>query len=673
MSRFRAQYRWRHNISVTMYHKRLIIGVHSTKLKSQFGSQVGSSYFRQMANYYAFLILFVLSHSLPLSYEDDGTSYHTICPSSFDCQNLGYLRFPFYTSENSACGLCKVYCNESDPKIQLRENYPSYDLVQVMFGGSDAVLVRDNDFAIQISSQSCDSLMYSFPPNSSSISYIIYPPTLAVLSCAKIPGIDQIVDEYFEKEGEYYGFKSCNDYNYYYTYSNGYLSANPNVPPLCSVILLPGNSPSMVPRGNDTDFNNLFTLLRPELNLVLQVSDACQECHRRGGQCSNDNQEFRCAYGSRIMKKENRRNIVIKSALATFGIGTVIILILLTLCFRFKILSRYNTEKYINLEAFIKNHEALAPKRYSYSHVKKMTESFKVKIGEGGYGSVYRGALHNGNLVAVKVLNELKGNGEDLVNELASISMTSHVNIVSLLGFCFEGRHRALIYEYMSNGSLEKFIYNRSSTIGSQLEWEKLYEIVVGIGRGLEYLHRGCNTQILHFDIKPHNILLDKDFCPKISDFGLAKLCPEKRSVISMSGMRGTPGYIAPEVFSRNFGGVSHKSDVYSYGMMVLEMVGGRRNVVVEVNHTSNMFFPHWIYKQLASDKNIGLSGILNDEDKERVTKMVFVSLWCIQSDPSSRPSMSKVLDMLEGDLESIQIPPKPFLFSPPKSPDSHQ
>ncbi|KVF11006.1 Protein kinase, catalytic domain-containing protein, partial [Cynara cardunculus var. scolymus] len=208
----------------------------------------------------------------------------------------------------------------------------------------------------------------------------------------------------------------------------------------------------------------------------------------------------------------------------------------------------------------------------------------------------------------------------------------------------------------MPNGSLEKFVCNRGSAIGSQLEWEKLYEIVVGIGRGLEYLHRGCNTQILHFDIKPHNILLDKDLCPKISDFGLAKLCPEKRSVISMSGMRGTPGYIAPEVFSRNFGGVSHKSDVYSYGMMVLEMVGGRRDVVVEVNDTSNMFFSHWVYKQLVSNKNLGLSGILNEEDKERVTKMVFVGLWCIQADPSSRPSMSKQSLCLDPNYEACVL-----------------
>ena len=184
--------------------------------------------------------------------------------------------------------------------------------------------------------------------------------------------------------------------------------------------------------------------------------------------------------------------------------------------------------------------------------------------------------------MAVKVLNGLKDGGEEFINEVATISRTSHVNVVMLLGYCFEGRHRALIYEFMPNGSLDKFIYDGKSSTYRQLGWEALDKIAVGIARGLEYLHRGCNARILHFDIKPHNILLDEDFCPKISDFGLAKLCSRKESIISLLGTRGTVGYIAPEVFCRNFGGVSHKSDVYSYGMMVLEMVGVRKNIDAE-------------------------------------------------------------------------------------------
>ena len=315
---------------------------------------------------------------------------------------------------------------------------------------------------------------------------------------------------------------------------------------------------------------------------------------------------------------------------------------------------RKKTESYRNVETFLENFGSLAPKRYCYSDVRKMTNSFKYKLGEGGYGSVYKGKLDNGNLIAVKVLQESKGNGEEFVNEVASISRTSHVNVVTLLGFCFEGRERALIYEFMPNGSLEKFVYDGISSTNRQLGWDKSYHIAIGIARGLEYLHRGCNTRILHLDIKPHNILLDEDFIPKISDFGLAKLCPGKESAVSLLNARGTIGYIAPEVFCRNFGRVSHKSDVYSYGMMVLEMVGGRKNIEVVVGHTSEIYFPDWIYKKLESNKELRMYGIMNKDENVYARKMIIVSLWCIQSDPSIRPSMSRVVEMLEGSLESL-------------------
>ncbi|BFG25324.1 hypothetical protein CerSpe_115980 [Prunus speciosa] len=207
---------------------------------------------------------------------------------------------------------------------------------------------------------------------------------------------------------------------------------------------------------------------------------------------------------------------------------------------------KYKRDEF-DVEAFIRNYGSLTPKQYTYANVKKMTDFFKDKIGKGGYGTVYKGRLPDGLLVAVKVLSESTGNGEDFVNEVASIGRTSHVNIVTLSGFCYERDKRALIYEFMPNGSLDNFIHKHGSEMANfRLEWKTLSEIAVGIARGLEYLHRGCNTRILHFDIKPHNILLDKDFCPKISDFGLAKLCKTKDSIVSMMGARGTAGYIAP-------------------------------------------------------------------------------------------------------------------------------
>ncbi|XP_035547541.1 PR5-like receptor kinase [Juglans regia] len=324
-------------------------------------------------------------------------------------------------------------------------------------------------------------------------------------------------------------------------------------------------------------------------------------------------------------------------------------------------------------EEMIKNYGSIAPKRYTYSEVRKLTNSFRDKVGQGGFGVVYKGKLpdSDGRIVAVKVLSEAKGNGEEFINEVASISRTSHVNIVNLLGFCYERNKRALIYEFVSNGSLDKFIYDEGTSVTNcHLDSRTMFQIAVGVARGLEYLHRGCRTRILHFDIKPHNILLDEDLCPKISDFGLAKLCKTKESIVSMTGMRGTTGFIAPEVFSRNFGAVSHKSDVYSYGMLILEMVGGRKNFQSGASHTSQIYFPHWIYNKMQQEESlVNTFGDITDVEEDTIKKMIIVSVWCIQTNPSDRPSMAKVIEMLEGTLLSLQFPPKPFLDSPTRSP----
>ncbi|RCV26852.1 hypothetical protein SETIT_5G278500v2 [Setaria italica] len=312
------------------------------------------------------------------------------------------------------------------------------------------------------------------------------------------------------------------------------------------------------------------------------------------------------------------------------------------------------------IESFLQKNGNLHPKRYSYADVKRMTKSFAVKLGQGGFGAVYKGNLSNGSQVAVKMLKDVKGDGEEFMNEVASISRTSHVNVVTLLGFCLEGSKRALIYEYMPNGSLERYVFSSNLNSENTLSWEKLFDIAIGIARGLEYLHRGCNTRIVHFDIKPQNILLDHDFRPKISDFGLAKLCLNKESVISIGGARGTIGYIAPEVYSRQFGIVSSKSDVYSYGMMVLEMIGVRDKNINADSESSSQYFPQWIYEHV--DEYCISASEINGETTELVRKMIVVGLWCIQVSPTDRPTMTRVVEMLEGSTSNLELPPKVLL-----------
>ncbi|CAN6933846.1 unnamed protein product [Brassica oleracea] len=364
-------------------------------------------------------------------------------------------------------------------------------------------------------------------------------------------------------------------------------------------------------------------------------------------------------------------------------IAGVIILILLVLALFLQILrqrkrktsddmSKQNPEALIlqnNLRTLNPQQDvkALIPlKQYSYANVKRITKSFAEVVGQGGFGTVYRGTLCDGRSVAVKILKNSKGNnGEDFINEVSSMSQTSHVNIVTLLGFCSEGSKRAILYEFLENGSLDNFISSKRS---SNMDWKKLYEISLGVARGLEYLHHGCRTRIVHFDIKPQNVLLDDNLCPKVSDFGLAKLCEREESILSLLETRGTIGYIAPEVFSKVYGGVSYKSDVYSYGMLVLEMIGARTKTSTEdtSSSTSSMYFPEWIYRDLEKGDNARLieDGI-NNEEEEIVKKMTLVGLWCIQSWPSSRPTMNRVVEMMEGNLNSLELPPRPVLQTP--------
>ncbi|MED6120970.1 hypothetical protein PIB30_025747 [Stylosanthes scabra] len=319
------------------------------------------------------------------------------------------------------------------------------------------------------------------------------------------------------------------------------------------------------------------------------------------------------------------------------------------------------------VENLIRSYDSLSLKRYTYKEVKKMTNSFHNKLGEGGYGIVYKASLVDGQQVAVKILKESKGSVEEFIDEVFIISRTSHVNIVLLLKFCYEKNKRALVYEFMHNDSLDKFTCKKkSSNIVCCLDWNTLYQISIGVARGLEYLHHGCNTRILHLDIKPQNILLDEYFCPKIADFGLAKICKKDQSIVSILGTRGTPGYIAPEVFSRSYGRVSHKSDVYSYRMLILEMIGRRHNYeIVESNSSEEICFPDLIYDDLEQGNILARFYLQTEEEKDLVLKMILVSLWCIQPNPLDRPSINKVIEMLEGPIESLPYPPKPNLFSP--------
>lgn len=313
-----------------------------------------------------------------------------------------------------------------------------------------------------------------------------------------------------------------------------------------------------------------------------------------------------------------------------------------------------------NVEKFLEYQQGLAPRRYSYTEIIAFTRNFREKLGEGGFGSVYKGTILSIRHIAVKILGSSQLHDEEFINEVSTLCKVHHKNIARLIGYCSEGPIRALIYEYMPNGSLDKHIFSTGETNNNSqpFPWEKLKEIALGVARGIDYLHRECDMKIIHFDIKPHNVLLDDKFIPKISDFGLAKLYPKDFSLVSVSIAKGTAGYIAPELLSRNFGAISDKSDVYSFGMLLLDMTGGKRIWDPEMNSTSQRYYPTWIYDQLVQYREYEVSS----EIAEMEAKLATIGLWCIQIKPSDRPSMSKVVEMLaEDSLNRLTMPPRPF------------
>ncbi|KAL5567255.1 hypothetical protein UlMin_030419 [Ulmus minor] len=296
---------------------------------------------------------------------------------------------------------------------------------------------------------------------------------------------------------------------------------------------------------------------------------------------------------------------------------------------------------------------------FTYAELEKATNRFNEELGKGAFATVFKGVLAfgNKNLVAVKKMNNMVIHGEkEFDAEVSSIGGTNHKNLVKLIGFCNEGQHRILVYEFMSNGSLSSFLFGTSRP-----NWSHRMQIAMGIARGLFYLHEECSNQIIHCDIKPQNVLLDDYLTARIADFGLAKILKMDQTRTTTQ-IRGTRGYVAPEWF-RNMP-VTTKVDVYSYGILLLELVCCRKNFDAGATDENQMILADWAYDCYIDGK---LDQLMENDDEakhdmKRVEKFVMVAIWCIQEDPSLRPTMKKVTQMLEGTIQ-VSIPPNPSSF----------
>ncbi|XP_037471375.1 cysteine-rich receptor-like protein kinase 6, partial [Triticum dicoccoides] len=279
------------------------------------------------------------------------------------------------------------------------------------------------------------------------------------------------------------------------------------------------------------------------------------------------------------------------------------------------------------------------------------------RLGEGGFGVVYKGDLPGGQEIAVKRLSKTSRQGiEELKTELLLVAKLNHKNLVRLVGVCLEKREKILVYEYMPNRSLDTFLFDTEKV--KELDWSKRFKIISGIICGLQYLHEDSQLKIVHRDLKARNILLDSDYNPKISDFGLAKIFGGDQSKIVTHRIAGTYGYMSPEYAMR--GQYPTKSDVFSIGVLILEIITGRRNYNTEQDDLINVTWEHWTREKAIELIDKSLS---NCCPIDQFLKFMHIGLLCVQQKPADRPSMSAVNFMLSSN--EVHLPPltRPAFF----------
>ncbi|KAK9681718.1 hypothetical protein RND81_10G022700, partial [Saponaria officinalis] len=302
--------------------------------------------------------------------------------------------------------------------------------------------------------------------------------------------------------------------------------------------------------------------------------------------------------------------------------------------------------------------------QFNFKEIRIATENFSIdnKLGEGGFGAVYKGKLKNVQEIAVKRLSTNSGQGiKEFKTEVLLVAKLQHRNLVRLLGFCLRAREKLLVYELLPNSSLDKVLLDPNKQ--QSVDWETRYKIIAGIARGLLYLHEDSRLKIIHRDLKSSNILLDQTMEPKISDFGLARLVGADQIQADTNRIVGTYGYMAPEYAMT--GRFSVKSDVYSFGVIVLEIVSGHK-----CNSTAFPFdeesLPQRAWRLWNTDKALQLvdSRLGGNFSSVEVTRCVHIALLCIQEDGNKRPTMAPIVSALSGHPVELAVPTPPQLVT---------
>ncbi|XP_026394162.1 putative cysteine-rich receptor-like protein kinase 35 [Papaver somniferum] len=338
-----------------------------------------------------------------------------------------------------------------------------------------------------------------------------------------------------------------------------------------------------------------------------------------------------------------------------------VITVLSTITFWFSCFGRKRTktQKFDNVDDELHSTEL----QFNFSTLSAATDNFSEanKLGEGGFGSVYKGTLSDRHEIAVKRLSKNSGQGEqEFKNEVTLVAKLQHRNLARLLGFCIDGEEKLLIYEFMPNASLGQFLFDPNKC--TLLDWARRYKIIGGIARGLLYLHEEFRLKIIHRDLKASNILLDIDINPKIADFGMARLFMLNQTQANTSRVVGTFGYMAPEYAMR--GQFSVKSDVFSFGVLVLEILSGQKNCSYESDVSQDLLSHAWKHWKNGSALEMLDSTIKDTCSRGEAMRCIHIGLLCVQENVADRPTMPTVLLMLNSYSVSLDLPSAPAFYA---------
>ncbi|XP_073056028.1 cysteine-rich receptor-like protein kinase 44 isoform X1 [Primulina eburnea] len=392
-----------------------------------------------------------------------------------------------------------------------------------------------------------------------------------------------------------------------------------------------------------------------EMGVVIQGGRETQFRHLLSGGPGREEVEEAIEHlSSSIGKKDASRTRIIIAVVVS-----IVVCITLAVCAGILLIKRTKKQNKEELESThgINFAESL---QYDFSEIKAATDGFSDtnKLGQGGFGVVYKGKLSNGCDIAVKRLSIDSGQGDiEFKNEVLLVAKLQHRNLVRLLGFSIEGRERLLVYEFVENASLDRYIFDPIERMN--LDSGKRYKIIGGIARGLLYLHEESRLKIIHRDLKANNILLDGDMNPKISDFGMARLFAADETQAHTNRIVGTYGYMSPE-YAR-YGHFSVKSDVFSFGVLVLEIVSGQKNISdqnwEDMDDLLNKGWKSWrqgVAENLIDPVLRTSSSAIHD-----MLRCIHIGLLCVQDNPVDRPTMSSVVLMLSSF--SASLPPVPL------------